>query len=69
MSKSNQNNGKRWTPQDLNTLGTLAKKNTPTPLIALKLGRTESSIRAKAQQNNVSLAPTNKSPYNRKPKN
>jgi hypothetical protein len=49
-------------------LETLATQNTPTRVIALKLGRTEGSIRSKAGAENVSLKPTNQSPYNRRKK-
>lgn len=46
----------------------MAKGNTPTPLIADALGRTSSAIYNKAQEQNLSLQPTNKSPYNRRKK-
>jgi hypothetical protein len=66
MSKSTRNTGKRWTPSDVKTLKELAKANTPTRVIGLKLGRTEQAIYSKAAQTSTSLAPTNQSPYNRK---
>ena len=44
----------------------LAQENTPTRVIGLKLGRTEDAVRAKAGENNISLKPTNQSPYNRR---
>jgi hypothetical protein len=65
MSKSNENAGKKWTPQEVKQLKQLAKENTPTRVIGLKLGRPEGGIRAKASENKVSLKPTNQSPYNR----
>lgn len=68
MSKSNENAGKKWTPQEVKQLKQLAKQNTPTRVIGLRLGRPEGGIRAKAAENNVSLKPTNQSPYNRQPK-
>lgn len=68
MSKSNENAGKKWTPQEVKQLKQLAKENTPTRVIGLKLGRPEGGVRAKAAENKVSLKPTNQSPYNRQPK-
>lgn len=65
MSKSNRNSGKPWTDQDLKQLKQLVKGNTPTPLIGYKLGRTADAIYKKASQENISLSPTNQSPYNR----
>ncbi|WP_026709287.1 hypothetical protein [Flavobacterium frigidarium] len=60
-----QNQGKSWTANDVQTLIALIKGNTPTGLIAFKLGRTEDAIRAKVSSLGLSLAPTNKSPYDR----
>lgn len=54
--------GKPWSDAELNELKTLVTHNTPTPLIASKLGRTEDSVRSKAQAEGISLAPTNRSP-------
>lgn len=68
MAKEPKNHGKPWTPDQVKDLKQLAKENTPTRVIGLKLGRTEDSVRAKAQDENVSLKPTNQSPYNRQPK-
>lgn len=66
MSKSTRNSGKGWTGGDITQLKELAKQNTPTRVIGLKLGRTEDAIRSKAGNENVSLKPTNQSPYNRR---
>jgi hypothetical protein len=66
MSKSTRNNGSKWTPAQEKQLATLAKQNTPTRVIGLKLGRSEDAIRTKASQEGVSLKPTNQSPYNRR---
>jgi hypothetical protein len=66
MSKSTKNSGKEWTKSDASNLKDLAKHNTPTGVIGLKLGRTENSIRSKASELNISLKPVNQSPYNRK---
>ena len=66
MAKTPGNHGKHWTPQDVAQLKQLAKENTPTRVIGLKMGRTEDAVRTKAGDNNVSLKPTNQSPYNRR---
>lgn len=66
MSMSDRNSGKGWVPADTKALTSLAAQNTPTRVIGLKLGRTEDAVRAKAAQLDVSLKPTNQSPYNRK---
>jgi hypothetical protein len=68
MSKSTKNAGKTWTNQDVKSLKQLAQQNTPTRVIGLKLGRTESGIRSKAADEGISLKPTNQSPYNRRNK-
>jgi hypothetical protein len=65
MPKSTANTGSRWTPQETRELQTLAKQNTPTRVIGLKLGRTEAGVRSKAAQLGVSLKPANQSPYSR----
>jgi hypothetical protein len=54
------------TPRDT-IIKDLAKGNTPTRVIGLKMGRTEGAIQSKATDLGVSLKPTNQSPYNRKP--
>jgi len=66
MAKSTRNSGKPWTPADVKNLKQFAKGNTPTRVIGVKLGRTEAAIRAKAQEIDLSLKPTNQSPYNRR---
>lgn len=63
MAKYNRNTGKHWTPTEKARLGDLARQNTPTRVIGLKLGRTEDAVRAKASELGVSLRPTNQSPY------
>ena len=60
------NANKKWKPEEKKKLIELAEGNTPTRIIALKLGRSESSIRSKAQKEKISLKPTNQSPYDRK---
>lgn len=66
MAKSTRNSGKNWTPTQERDLKQLARDNTPTRVIGLKLGRTENAVRNKASELDVSLKPVNQSPYNRK---
>lgn len=66
MPKKPVNSGKDWTQQDVNHLRELAKGNTPTRVIGLKTGRTESAVRSEAAKLGISLKPVNQSPYNRK---
>lgn len=66
MASKPTNHGKAWTPKQEQQLKQLAKQNTPTRVIGLKLGRTPESVYAKASEECVSLKPTNQSPYNRK---
>lgn len=62
MPKSTRNTGKPWTSTDVSQLRSLAKANTPTRVIGLKLGRTEGAVYSRASQAGVSLKPTNQSP-------
>lgn len=66
MSKSTRNSGKAWSASELKSLADLARGNTPTRVIGLKLGRTEAAVQSKASATGVSLKPSNQSPYNRK---
>ncbi len=68
MAKSPENDGKRWSKDDVQQLRRLAEQNTPTRVIGLKLGRTEDAVRSKAQERDISLKPVNQSPYNRSKK-
>jgi hypothetical protein len=52
-----------WSDDDVETLKQLVSGNTPTRVIALKLDRTEDSIRNKAKELGISLMPPNQSPY------
>jgi hypothetical protein len=63
--KSKRNAGKPWTPDQVEKLKELAEGNTPTGVISLKLGRTPAAVQAKAHDLDISLKPTNQSPYNR----
>ena len=58
----NKNDGKDWSDDDLYKLKIMITENTPTGLIASKLGRTEDAIRDKVAAEGLSLAPTNRSP-------
>ena len=66
MAKAPKNHGNDWTSQDVRQFKQLVRENTPTRVIALKLGRTENAIYAEAQRERISLKPTNQSPYNRR---
>jgi hypothetical protein len=66
MGKSNRNSGKQWTPSEVKQLRVLANQNTPTRVIGLKLGRTEDAVRTRASDEDISLKPTNQSPYGTK---
>lgn len=66
MAKTPPNSGKEWTPAQVKQLQNLAAHNTPTGLIAYKTGRSEAAVYSKASEENISLKPTNQSPYNRR---
>ena len=66
MEKYIRNSGKQWSSKEVGELRSLAKGNTPTRVIGLKLGRPEAGVRAKASEKGISLKPTNQSPYNKK---
>jgi hypothetical protein len=68
MTKPPKNHGKPWTATEVKSLQELATGNTPTRVAGLKMGRTESSIYAKASEQGISLKPTNQSPYGTKKK-
>lgn len=60
------NAGKYWTRDDIAKLRQLARENTPTRVIAIKLDRTAEAVYEKANEIGLSLKPTNQSPYNRR---
>jgi len=62
MAKVPPNNGKEWTPSDDKKMDKLIKQNTPTPLMAYELGRSENAVRSHASEEGKSLKPTNQSP-------
>jgi hypothetical protein len=66
MTKSTSNTGKTWTGADRAKLRDLARGNTPTRVIGLKLRRTPDAVCSKASEMGVSLKPANQSPYNRR---
>lgn len=68
MAKQPSNHRQPITPAVVKQVRQLAAQNTPTRVIGVKTGRTEASVRAIAAQNNISLKPTNQSPYNRRSK-
>ncbi len=68
MAKKPENAGKQWTPAEVQHLKQLARQNTPTRVMVIKLKRTEDSVRSKAQVEGISLKPTNQSPYGTKKK-
>ena len=63
MGRKPPNSGKTWSPQEETRLRQEARGNTPTRVIALKHGRSETAVRSKAQEVGISLKPTNQSPY------
>jgi len=68
MAKKPANSGKQWTQAEINKLRELARGNTPTRVIGIKLERSESAIYNKVAKQNISLNPPNQSPYNRQKK-
>jgi hypothetical protein len=67
--KKPKNHGKVWTSEEIEKLKKMAKENTPTGVITIYIERTEDAIYKKANELNISLKPTNKSPYDRKVSN
>jgi hypothetical protein len=63
MAKKPANHGTPWSAPQVQQLATLAKGNTPTRVIALKLGRTPAAVQSAASEHDISLKPTNQSPY------
>lgn len=64
--KTPKNQNKPWSDKNIAQLATLADKKKPTGLIAWELGRSKDAVYKKASEENISLHPTNKSPYNRR---
>ena len=63
MATSTRNTGRPWSDGDVRTLRQLARANTPTRVIGLKLGRTADAVKSKAASQGISLKPMNQSPY------
>ena len=66
MTKKPPNQGKQWTSKDVGELHTLAKQNTPTRLIAFRMGRTLEAIYRKAKEERISLRSTDQRSYGAK---
>lgn len=52
-----------WTPKEVGKLRQLARENTPTRVIGIKLERTPAAVQAAAQREGISLKPPNQKPY------
>ena len=63
MAKPPSNHNKQWSAAEVKQLQKLADGNTPTRVIALKMDRTPAAIQSKASAEDISLKPTNQSPY------
>jgi len=57
-----RNEREPWERGDIQALKQMARENTPTRVIGLKLGRSETAVRGKAQREGISLKPVNRSP-------
>ena len=66
MAKEPAHHRQQWTNQEVSRLRELARENTPTRVIGLKLGRTPNAVYDKASEKGIPLSPTNQSPYNRR---
>jgi hypothetical protein len=62
MPKGARNTGKQWTSAQKQTLRGLARGNTPTRLIAWKMGRSPGAIYTQGARQGTSLKPTNQRP-------
>jgi hypothetical protein len=63
MAKEPENHNKPWTRSDDAKLRELARGNTPTRVMGLKLGRTPSSVQGRASEIGQTLKPVNQAPY------
>jgi hypothetical protein len=66
MPKTPPNSGKAWAAKHDSQLRREAAGTPLTRVIALHLGRSEGAVRSRASDLDVSLKPTNQSPYGRK---
>ena len=68
MAKTPPKSGKAWDDKQVTQLRDLARHNTPTRVIGLKMGRSADSVQGKASEKGISLKPTNQTPYGAKKK-
>jgi hypothetical protein len=66
MERPPINHRTHWSDEDVDRLRDLARGNTPTRLIGLKLGRTPDAVQGKASEEGISLEPPNQRPYSRR---
>lgn len=66
MAKWPDNKNKHWSREQVQDLKQMARENTPTRVMGLKLGRTPEAVQSKASDLGVSLKPTNQRPYGTK---
>jgi hypothetical protein len=64
--KYKRRSGEPWTRDELKELKALAKQNTPTGVMSVKLQRPPAAIRSKAQRERISLTPVNRTPHTRR---
>jgi hypothetical protein len=62
------NHYRRWTADEKKRLRVLARKNTPTRVLAHLMGRSVDAIYKMANRLGISLMPMNQSPYSRRKK-
>jgi hypothetical protein len=63
MAKTPPNSHQRWTTQEVQQLQKEAHQNMPTRVMGIKHKRSEAAIRSKANEEGISLKPTNQRPY------
>jgi len=67
MARGASNHSRPWTEEQVQQLRQLAEENTPTRVIALRLGRTPQAVQSKASSLKLSLKPTSQRSYGRSP--
>lgn len=63
MAKEPEHHNEPWTKSADAKLRDLARGNTPTRVIGLKLGRTPAAVQGRASEIRQSLKPVNQAPY------
>jgi hypothetical protein len=63
MAKEPEHHNEPWTKNVDAKLRDLARDNTPTRVIGLKLGRTPAAVQGRASEIGQSLKPVNQAPY------